>query len=937
MSLSVRSTRVRDDRAPLSAQADLRVAPVFDWRNRRSQTGATFGCGKQSIGSLWLRLSLIVLTLSCATASAQRVYWEPNAGSLAFEQASPLQLVFENCEPTGDPKLPSVDGLELAYTGSSSAFSMINMSVTRKHMLGFDARPTKRPEVRIPAFDVATDKGAQHVAAATFAVGNATVGQTAIPLETAATSRLTPADGEFWAGEVFPVTYTLDVAQRFHLRGVGALQWDHAPLVFEDWARPEQTVVDRDGEPRDEILYKTRGYISAPGTDNLKPASQQAALIVPSNGDAFSLSFQNEIIQPTINSNAPTFSIKPLPDGAPADFGGGVGQFALKSKVVPTAVGVGEPVTWTLELSGTGNWPDVHGLPSREVSKDFKVLQPQAKRTPAEGKLFDATLTEDVVLIPTKPGSYTLPPVSYSYFDPHTGAYKTVKTEPVTVTVSPAGTGGQNSRQLFTPPSSTAAHPATSAASADTRQLTASPAPPAAIPRDPLPDSDTAWVPLPAWAWYLWLLASVIWLIPAWFIMAALRSQQTDPLRPRREARRRLAQTISNLPPASNAAARTAALHAWQHDAAILLDIPHAAPTAVLVARLLQGPESKSPGDGRDQWVGLWSDAEKALYGKGNNLPDGWTVRAEAALEATGVPGWQVSSLFQLRNLLPWFASLPARLSGADAGKIAAAVIVMLLLAGIRSPVLAAAEEETSSAAKPSAYYASPADAYNSGDFGAAAQGWRATIAREPTDWIARHNLGLALAQEGHWPEAAAQWTSAFLLNPRDESVRWHLGLGYERADYTPPGLGEFALPSGPHLLARLASPAEWQWLLVAAATVFAAGLLLLLVRAYRHVSNGWMRRASFAVLSLASVVILTALMSLHFYGDAADPRAAIAWHQVLLRSIPTEADTQQKTSSLPAGSLAIVDKEFLGWVRLAFANGQTGWVRQQDIVWLYR
>jgi len=178
---------------------------------------------------------LFLLMLPCALASAQRVYWEPNAGSLAYGQASPLQLVFENCEPDGDPKLPSPNGLELQFTGSASSFAMENMSVTRKHVLNFDARPTKRPEVRISAFDVETNKGVQHVAAATFAVGNVTVGQTSIPLETAAKASLTPAGGEFWAGEVFPVTYTLAVAKRFHLRGVGALQWDHAPLVVEDW------------------------------------------------------------------------------------------------------------------------------------------------------------------------------------------------------------------------------------------------------------------------------------------------------------------------------------------------------------------------------------------------------------------------------------------------------------------------------------------------------------------------------------------------------------------------------------------------------------------------------------------------------------------------------------------------------------------------------
>ena len=37
------------------------------------------------------------------------------------------------------------------------------------------------------------------------------------------------------------------------------------------------------------------------------------------------------------------------------------------------------------------------------------------------------------------------------------------------------------------------------------------------------------------------------------------------------------------------------------------------------------------------------------------------------------------------------------------------------------------------------------------------------------------------------------------------------------------------------------------------------------------------------------------------------------------------------------AGALAVVDKTFLGWVRLSFENGQTGWVRQEDVVMLWQ
>ena len=419
---------------------------------------------------------LLLTTLSLATARAQRVYWEPGAGSLAFEQASQLQLVFENCAPPGTPQLPEVDGLDLQYAGSGSSFAMENMRVTRKSLLTYVVRPSRRPEVRIPAFDVETDKGPQHVAAVTFAIGNATVAGSAIPLDTAAQARLTPTDGAFWAGEVFPVTYTLDLARRFRPRPPGPISWAPARIG---------------------LVYRTRGYIATPGTYAIPATTQDVVLVVDSNGGLFSYPFSTpQMVQHTVTSNRPALTIKPLPDGAPADFAGAVGQFTFSSKVVPTTVSVGEPVTWTLQLSGSGNWPDLHGLPAREVSRDFKVLRPQAKRAPTEGKLFDATLTEDAVLIPTKPGSYTLDPVSYSYLDPRSGTYLTVKTQAVTVTVNPLSATSSTGTSLVAPVKpAEAATPATSVAAAAMR-LPAPPEPPAAIPREPLAGTAMAAIPL---------------------------------------------------------------------------------------------------------------------------------------------------------------------------------------------------------------------------------------------------------------------------------------------------------------------------------------------------------------------------------------------------------------------------------------------------------
>jgi hypothetical protein len=79
------------------------------------------------------------------------------------------------------------------------------------------------------------------------------------------------------------------------------------------------------------------------------------------------------------------------------------------------------------------------------------------------------------------------------------------------------------------------------------------------------------------------------------------------------------------------------------------------------------------------------------------------------------------------------------------------------------------------------------------------------------------------------------------------------------------------------------------------------------------------------------------ATLSLHTYGPLADPQSALVWKPTLLRSIPTEADTTQKTAPLSAGSIAVVEKTFLGWTKLNFAGGQSGWIRTEDLIKLYR
>lgn len=809
--------------------------------------------------------SALLFCLLLAAAGAQSVQWQPSDSG----DPSELQLVFENCAPEGDPALPSIPNVTFSFAGRSEQTSIVNFSMTRSVILNYRLRARAAGSVAIPAFTVKTTEG-------TLRVPAFTTGAVRQAAEANIYARLQPGVTSAWAGEVFPLAYTLDVSRRNFNQLGGPVEWDSTPLIVEDWSKPEPAEFTANGETRLNIAYKTRAYAKAPGTVTLHPTSQLVNVATGTIG--FGLFQQPRVEQLSVTSNQPAVNVRPLPLPAPAGFSGAVGQFRLNAKVVPATAAVGEPVTWTIELSGTGNWPDLAGLPAREVSRDFQVISPQAKRTPAEGKLFDSTLAEDVVLVPTKPGTYTLAPVAFTYFDPKSGTYQTLTTPRTTVTISAPAAPRFN----IAPPTE-ATGPATEAA-----QPPKPPAPPdlpSALPRDPLPGSASARVPFAGpRPLILALLAPFAVLAVFWLGLSTQRAALTDAGRQRRLARKRLVATLDRLAqvPASE---RPALLLAWQNDAAVLWQIPLAAPAAAALAD--------------PAWQRLWSEADRTLYGPPTELPADWVNRARAALAARRAPGFAIWRIVHPRNLLP----------------------ALVLAAMVVVPDLRAADA---------------AAAYRQGDYATAEKTWAEAVQLNPTDWIARHNLALALAQQDRWNEAAAQATAAFVQHPADAGGRLNLALACEKAGYTPGALAPFLAPGPRPALARLASPAEWECVAVVSAAVIALALGGLLYGRF-HRTPAWSRYFALAAILAGLLAGAAAWVGRDAYGLAASPQAALAWRGTTLHSIPTEAEINQQTTALAAGSLGVMDRTFLGWVRLRFEDGRTGWVRKQELVPLWR
>ncbi|HEY4249501.1 MAG TPA: BatD family protein [Lacunisphaera sp.] len=846
-----------------------------------------------SRNALWRGLlTLLLLPLS---AFAQGVHWDPPAGQLGFNQVSQISLVFENCEPDGAPDLPQVSGLTFGRPSQSSQTSIVNFTMTRTFSLVYPVRPDRKASLTIPAFEVKTDKGPQKVAAANYTVGDATVGNSGVALDDIASAKLTLAKDTFWIGEVFPVTFNLNVARRYFHSLASSVEWPATPFVAEEWSKPDPGEALVGGERRVVSVQSTRAYSKKAGSFTLSPASQMVNLIVGSTG--FGLFSQPNVEQRQLDSNSVAVTIKPLP-APPADFSGAVGQFTFVSKVVPLSTGIGEPITWNIELSGTGNWPDISGLPQRDVSSDFQVVQPKSKRTMKDGSLFEGTLSEDVVLVPTKAGTYKLPSVHFTYFDTISGSYKTLASEPATVTVTANATPSSSAVNSGAPlqfGNNATKNPVLPAAPTGVP-----PATPENLPRDPLPDSASGLAPHKASVFWLtfWIPALVLVLV-VWLVLAAIRSRENDPQKKRRIARETLKEILAGLGGSSGqSSSLTGKLNAWEKQTAILWEIPHAAPGAPLVeSRITSRQKELAPA-----WTTLWKEADRALHSREQNLPKDWASRAKTALDAVQIPGWPPFSLFATRNLLPFLFTF--------------ALILAL------APTHAYADTAT--------------DNYKKGDFTTAETEWNKAVERSPADWIARHNLGLALAQQDRWAEATAQWTSAFLLNPRSDVTRWDLALGLQRSGMAPTELVDLSRGKNRFKITRLASPGEWQLVLLVASLLLAAALVVLLLQGYRRAGT-WAKPTALIACLLAMVLAASATLSLHAYGNLADPEAALVWRATTLFSIPTDVDTKQKNSPLSAGSIAVVEKTFLGWTKLDFPGGQSGWVRTEDLTKLYR
>jgi len=146
----------------------------------------------------------------------------------------------------------------------------------------------------------------------------------------------------------------------------------------------------------------------------------------PFFGDFFS-SYQT--VPKAASSTPLKIKVKPLPGVQPGDYSGVVGKLDLKASLNKESVNVNDAVTFKIIISGNGNLK-IASAPVLKLPPDIEIYDPKISDDLKNGP--NGTTGQksfEYLMIPRHNGDFTIPPISYSFFNIATGRYEKLTTQ----------------------------------------------------------------------------------------------------------------------------------------------------------------------------------------------------------------------------------------------------------------------------------------------------------------------------------------------------------------------------------------------------------------------------------------------------------------------------------------------------------------------------
>ena len=421
-----------------------------NWRRRRTCTRP-----------LLALLPLAALGLLPGRAAAQEpgIFLEIASRALEVGEAVDAQLVCTNIGRPTAPQYVQPDGLEVAVLSStpnaSSMTSIVNGRATHRTTYTYALRVTgKKP-------------GAYTIGPITVEADGQTYSTQPTVVQVREAARSAEPDGDklvFVKLAVEP--QTLYVTQTFKATltiGIRKVYLKNQLVDYDDLLRTvdarasnlsvfgprfngsAMSIADSSGQRHEYLVFRDTKEIRGEevGRSEIGPIFVKVNYPTAFRRSFWSIGLEPSQTSPVIaRADALACEVKAPPqEGRPADFTGAIGQFAISADAKPDRVQQGQPVTLTITLQGS----PIDG-----------VAGPGLRTQPELASRFEFTEDEFVgdverpgvkvfrrAVFPKQAGQQTIPPISWSYFDPQVEKYVSLRTEPIPITVDAAVAGAQ--------------------------------------------------------------------------------------------------------------------------------------------------------------------------------------------------------------------------------------------------------------------------------------------------------------------------------------------------------------------------------------------------------------------------------------------------------------------------------------------------------------
>ena len=173
------------------------------------------------------------------------------------------------------------------------------------------------------------------------------------------------------------------------------------------------------------VMRQTVLYPQRIGELSIEPLVYDIAVQVPTNRRNIFGQVTNRVNK-TVSAGKLKINVKPLPDiGKPNNFSGAVGKFDLLVTTSKKELLLSEAFQLNLEIKGNGNF-NLFSFPSINLPQSLEVYEPERlEKLITNFKGIRGSIKDQYTVVPSSPGKYSIPKISFNYFDPNDSKYKT--------------------------------------------------------------------------------------------------------------------------------------------------------------------------------------------------------------------------------------------------------------------------------------------------------------------------------------------------------------------------------------------------------------------------------------------------------------------------------------------------------------------------------